>query len=414
MLARSGAMSRRTIVALTALAVLAVTACTTDDPGPEPEPPSPTPTETSLGPPPDATVAITGPEEVVFDWSSDACESEHIPDLATRAFRDADGTTQLLLSHYVGYRMVGDGLDALAVDCDPVWSSARDGDPARYDDATWMASPYTDDGRTIRVLAHMEFQGHTHAGLCPSGDYFDCLDTRLVLWESTDGGDSYHPVADPPDHFVGGMPQPYSPQGGPFGLRTPSNIVVGPDGAYYAVANALRFGTQEQWICLLRTDDLADPAAWRWWDGAAFGGVFVDPAVDQDGEECAPLAIDQIGATLTDSLVYDTELEAYVLIGLSADQIDGREVWGFYASFSRDLLTWSHRTLIAEMPLPWTVADSGTSLSVLYPSLLDPDSADRNFGTTDGSAYLYYTRHNRGQGSLDRDLVRVPIEIALD
>ena len=46
----------------------------------------------------------------------------------------------------------------------------------------------------------------------------------------------------------------------------------------------------------------------------------------------------------------------------------------------------------------------------LYPSLLDPQSDSRNFETTGKTAYLYYTRHNFGQGSPDRDLIRVAVE----
>ncbi len=59
---------------------------------------------------------------------------------------------------------------------------------------------------------------------------------------------------------------------------------------------------------------------------------------------------------------------------------------------------WTHRELLAEMPLPWTVGDSGRDMSVLYPSLVDPDSTDPDFTTTDLQAYVYFTRHNGGQG----------------
>jgi len=49
----------------------------------------------------------------------------------------------------------------------------------------------------------------------------------------------------------------------------------------------------------------------------------------------------------------------------------------------------------------------------MYPSLLDPDSETRNFETTGKKAYLYYTLFNLdylGNSTLDRDLVRVPVE----
>lgn len=109
------------------------------------------------------------------------------------------------------------------------------------------------------------------------------------------------------------------------------------------------------------------------------------------------------------SITFNTALDRYVLVGISADSLDGREVWGFYYSFSSDLIHWTHRKLLVEVPLPWTVEDN-QDVSYLYPALLDPDSPARNFETTDETAFLYFTRHNFGQGSPDRDLIRVPVE----
>ncbi len=63
--------------------------------------------------------------------------------------------------------------------------------------------------------------------------------------------------------------------------------------------------------------------------------------------------------------------------------------------------------MIVELPLA-TVA--GPVLSYGYGTLLDPDSESRNFETIGKTAYLYYTRFNQGHSTLDRDLIRVPIE----
>jgi len=102
-------------------------------------------------------------------------------------------------------------------------------------------------------------------------------------------------------------------------------------------------------------------------------------------------------------------LNRYILVGISADTIGGKETWGVYYSFSDDLTHWTHRKLLVEMILPWT-AKSNTDVMYLYPTLIDPASESLNFETTGKTAYLYYTRHNFGQGSLDRDLLRVPVE----
>ena len=39
----------------------------------------------------DLSIEVSGMEEVVFDWTNDRCEDENIPDIAARAFRDAEG-----------------------------------------------------------------------------------------------------------------------------------------------------------------------------------------------------------------------------------------------------------------------------------------------------------------------------------
>ena len=158
--------------------------------------------------------------------------------------------------------------------------------------------------------------------------------------------------------------------------------------------------------------------AWRYWTGDAFDGIFRDPYAD-DVEDprtatCPALDLADIGAQMIESLSWNTHLERWVLVGISADTIDGREVWGFYYSFSDDLIDWERRRLLLEVPLPWTVADSGSDLSYLYPSLLDPASESRNFETSGRSAFVYFTRNNAGHASLDRDLVRVPVEFAFE
>ena len=382
---------------------------------PELPPPSathadpPTPSETP-DPFPDPVIATVGEEEVVFDWTTDRCEPENLPDLPTRAFRDAEGQVNMIISHYVNYRAVGPDLDHLTMDCDPLMHSTKNADPTAFSDWEWIGSTYTEDGQTIYALVHNEYQGHTHAGQCPQGEYFPCWYNTVSIVKSTDAGRTFSHVAEPPEHLVATLPYPYIAGEGPNGIRAPSNILKGEDGFYYSYLAAATEYPQSQWVCLMRTDDLEDPKAWRFWDGEGFDGQFIDPYVDEgEDHRCPPLEWDNIGASLNDSITYNTYLDQYVLIGISADRIDNREVWGVYYAFSDDLVHWSRRKLLLELPLPWTV-EHHTHTSHLYPSLLDPDSESRNFSTTDKTAYLYITRQNFGQGSLDRDLIRFPVE----
>ncbi|MFV1962483.1 MAG: hypothetical protein ACC658_11725, partial [Acidimicrobiia bacterium] len=154
-------IERRTIVFLLA-AVFAFAACVgsdstaTDDPSGTTTSATPPTTETTVAPattqpaepgttdkPPTPIVVqklvVTGPEEVVFDWTTDRCEPEHIPDIAARAFRDASGNVQLTIGHYVNYRMVGPDFDSLVSDCTaPVLASDFDADPSQFNDSEWI------------------------------------------------------------------------------------------------------------------------------------------------------------------------------------------------------------------------------------------------------------------------------------
>lgn len=373
----------------------------------------PSPTRTPE-PFPNPVLKATGEGKVVFDWTTDRCEKQNIPDLPVRAFRSADGQSQLIISDINNYRMIGPDLNTLKSDCNPVMRSDNMADPSLFNDNEWIASPYTEDGQTVYALVHNEYWGQTHPGHCPQQEYFPCWDNSITLAISTDAGKSFRHAFFPPSHLVARLPYPYEAGAGPEGTRNPSNIIKGKDGYYYSFFNISMYRTQEQRVCLMRTDDLSNPVSWRFWDGNGFNGQFVDPYINPPANPashiCPALEMNNIGASLNESITYNTYLNRYVLVGLSADQIGKREVWGIYYSFSDDLIHWTHRKLLAEMPLPWTVKNSGSDLSILYPSLLDPNSKSRNFETTGKTAYLYYTRHNFGQGSLDRDLIRVAVE----
>jgi hypothetical protein len=372
----------------------------------------PSPTRTP-NPIPNPVLKVMGTEEIIYDWTTDRCERMNFPDLAVRAFRNSDGLVQLILSSDKNYRMTGTDLNNLRVDCKPVMISSYNADPSLFNDNEWVAAPYTEDGQTVYALVHNEFWGQTHPGQCPQNDYFPCWDNSITLAVSTDGGKTYSHALPAPAHLIARLPYPYEAGAGPEGTRNPSNIIKGKDGYYYSFFNVSMYRTQQQWVCLMRTDDLGNPASWRFWDGEEFNGQFIDPYINPPANPadyiCSALDMNNIGASLNDSITFNTYLNRYVLIGLSADTIAGREVWGIYYSFSDDLIHWTRRKLLSEMVLPWT-ARNNTDVMYLYPALLDPNSESLNFETTGKTAYLYYTRHNHGQGSLDRDLIRVKVE----
>jgi hypothetical protein len=136
---------------------------------------------------PSGEVSIIGPEEVVFDWTKDRCDMNDVPDLPARAFRDADGKVQLIATHYIGRRMIGNTLDTVKRDCRVMLNSDMNGDPAMFDDHEWLASFYTLDGQTIYALVHNEYQGNTHRGWQASVDFSSTQGTKNWYYQEWTG-----------------------------------------------------------------------------------------------------------------------------------------------------------------------------------------------------------------------------------
>ena len=359
---------------------------------------------------------LIGPEQTVFDWNSAACEPIDVPDAPARALRDDRGRVQLYASHYVVRRFIGTSLDRLQHPCQVVMRSGFDPRPEAYDDREWLASPYTEDGRTIHALVHNEYQGDKHPGRCPSASYQKCWYNAITTATSSDAGESFSQQP-PPARIAASVPYRYVPDAGPYGIFQPSNIIK-KDGFYYALLQAESFGEQRTGTCAMRTPDLSQPRSWRAWDGKGFSVRFVDPYREPVGDPgdhvCAPVAENEI-EKMAQSLTYSTYFGKYLLVGVSGESVPSlnRNTWGIYFSLSDDLIHWSHRRLIAETELPWTF-ECGDRYPILYPSVLDHESTSRTFATTGRRAYLYFTRlkYPNCQPALGRDLVRIRIEFS--
>jgi hypothetical protein len=362
-------------------------------------------------------LVVVGPTETIFDWSVDRCDDEDIPDLGARAFRGVDGMVTLIASHHQVRRFVGARLDDVVRDCTVIMASQLRDDPSAYADRSWLAAPYTEDGQTVHALVHNEYQGHQHPGMCPHGAYEPCWYNAVTSYVSTDGGATFAPATDPPGHLVAAPQHQYEAGSGPYGVFEPSNIIKHSDGLYYAFLRVEEPGTHAQRICLVRTATLDDPTSWRAWDGDGFGSRFMDPYADAaaaaSARPCAGLDINRLGV-MNGSITFNTFLHRYVMVGVTASSVAGREAWGVHYAFSDDLIEWQTRRLLFEVELPWTYTPGDDNV-YLYPVLLDPRSDSRNFETTGDRAFLYLTRFNTREAgdrldTLDRDLVRIPVQ----
>lgn len=225
---------------------------------------------------------MTGPGEVVFDWSADRCADDDIPDLPARALRDASGLVHLYASYVTTRRMTGPDLASVRRDCSVVMRSHGNPDPAAFDDQEWLASTYTFDGKTVYGLVHDELQGYRRPALCASREYLKCWYNGLTLATSRDGGATFDHLP-APRHLVAALPTRYEPDGGPAGVFTPSSMVRNSKNRYiYALVRQIERYDRDAGTCVMRTRTPGRPSSWRAWDGSGFNARFINPYRDEE------------------------------------------------------------------------------------------------------------------------------------
>lgn len=358
------------------------------------------------GTPPALHLSITGPPVTVFEKNRDACDALDIPDAPARAIRTAGGQVQLYAPHFVNRRLTGPDLLHVTQDCAIVFQGQEHDDPAEFDDRGWITNLFTQDGREIFASVHDEFQGHRRAWLCRSGRYIDCWYNAIVPAVSHDAGRHFQRMGKRP---LASLPYRYEAvTGSHAGYFNPSNIVPF-DGALFMTVFTTWALEQKPGNCLLRTPRIADPQAWRAWDGHGFGVRFIDPYFSVEpasGHVCTPVGTAGLRWPVT-SLVRHGPDGIFVALMMNS----ARDGGVFYAT-SPDLITWSDpaRLLEASGESAWR---PGGPAPLAYPSLLDPASPDRSFAIIGDSPALFLVRFNVNHGppGMDRDLIRLPVRI---
>lgn len=359
--------------------------------------------------PPLLAITPIGPPELVFSAIRDACDGDDVPDAPARAVRTADGEVVVFAMHTLNRALRGADFDHLRIACPPPLRSAGNPDPARYDDASWIAATWTADGRQIDALVHHEFQANTHPGRCRVKDYLACWYNSILAVRSTDGGRSF--VRPDPPVVVASAPfRQEAGQGRHRGFFNPSNIVA--DGrAHYALIATTGWEGQNGGACLFRSENPADAGAWRAYDGAGFTVRYGDPyRSDPKPKPCATLA--PFPAPVG-GLVRHRGTKAWIAVFQAEAAAGTFPASGFYTTTSADLIHWdAPRLLVAGATLYSDACKAGGRM-IAYPALIDRSAEGRNFDTIGDSAELYYATL-RVEGctvTSDRDLVRRRVAI---
>jgi hypothetical protein len=207
----------------------------------------------------------------------------------------------------------------------------------------------------------------------------------------------------------------WNPQGPPppYGYFSPSNIVYRSDGFYYAMFQTST-PSASYGVCLVRTQDLADPTSWRAWDGSGFNLQFLDPYTGPAGQFCP----DVVGWGNPGTLTYNTYLERYMwvtfgFIGTGTPQ----DLCAFLLSSSKDLIHWSPMRILRQTYFPFFAPHCFPPKSVPsddYAAIIDQNDSTINFEAPGENPDLYYTRFNDYPTNLyDRDLVRRTMTITV-
>ncbi len=418
---------------------------------------------------PQHVIKLTGPDETVYSHAASACDTSptnnDLPDTPARAFR-WNGGVQLSAGNGLStnWRFVAAklpaggqgeyspaGFDHLLHPCAPVLKSAVDPNPAHFQYKQWIKATYEVEGKnggmpTIYAFVHNEYHGSEIKGMCPSNSFFNCWMGSTTEFVSNDGGATYHAIRPPPSNLVATMPYPYPLAYPPAGAKQDSGAKFGPagpaggtnifrnpkDNYYYQFLDSMTaYRDFPPGFILMRTNNLADPASWRAYNGTdsagkpQFTGQFIDP-YRVSKPPTTPIFTPVVTGLNPGSVTWNSTLQTFMMIGghghPNPHYPDGPANpgnWlGVYYTFSPDLIHWSSRQLlngwIAPSNASWVCGDPNP---FAYPSAIDPTSPSLNFDVTGSTFYVYFTRfelgaHNCARNFKIRDLERRPVEIS--
>ncbi|HQS08103.1 MAG: hypothetical protein B7Y12_16085 [Rhizobiales bacterium 24-66-13] len=359
-------------------------------------------------------LVVAGPERLIFDQRTQACDASDLPDAPARAFRDAQGQMVLFAPNFRNRAFVGPDIDHLARDCAVRFAAKGKANPQLLDDRTWLHAFHTRDGVNVFALASASFIPYRHGTVCAAGPArTDCWRNGLVALVSHDGGRSFTNSAPPPKHALMPPPEAYSAQvKNPAGFISATNIVPF-KGDLYSIVWRRDANARQSRNCLVR----ARGGNTDHWEVLTNGGFAALADRMADGWHVRTTDCDRIGPRglpAIRGLVLHPATGTFVAVFQHRRRgPDGTAEAGFFTVQSQDLISWSQPRLLLPVALRGDREAEGARAG--YPSLIDDTSADRDFGTVGETADLLFVRFltqtNGGRVRTLRALVAVPLKL---
>ena len=398
-------------------------------------------TTSTVTPPAQKTIAqiqVTGQPVLVFDHTKDKQPQPlNIPDAQITAWREADGTVNLMVPNYEVYRMRGPDLLHLTIDPNEIYSGSQSGGEVPedlYNYHHWLMGPYSLDGKTFYTLTHSEWYACLLNDDCDQAPYVNGWENTINSLISTDGGASWslntvngnYTVAHPGFHWTGSTAltdKIYLYALNHSGMFQPTRVIK--EGSYYyAIAfythrdfsqvdpasGMYQAPVDENGFALLRTDDITNPNNWQVWNA---GGTY-QPISNGAITVFLP---QQNGRALNappPQIIFDTVAECYILIHTIAGDGSSNPVY-FMTTKSLANPAWTDSTPI--LGTVQLITDPGGAVhgfnDANYPSILDNNSTGFNFEFTSGSPLLFWSTFpaQYGGDNLARDIYMVQLSV---
>ncbi len=388
-----------------------------------------------------AQIQVTGQPVIVFDHTKDQQQPLNIPDEQITAWREADGTVNLMIPHYEAYRMRGPDLLHLTIDPNEIYSSTQSGSQITenlYNYHHWLAGPYSLDGKNFYSLAHSEWYACLLNGDCNQtganglGAGSNSWVNTVNSFVSADGGASWqlnvvnsnHVVAKTGYYWTGSVAladKIYLQALNHTGMFQPTRVIKEGD-TYYAIGyyihrdftridpahGVYQAPVDKTGYALMRTNDITNPNGWQAWTS----GSTYEPISKQN---FGVFLLQQNGSTLNAAppqIIFDTNAQRYILIHTL---YGGSNAVYYMTTKSLANPSWSQSTPI--LGTAQLITDPGGPVrgfnDANYPSILDNNSKGFNFEFTSGNPLLFYSTFpgQYGGNNLARDVYRVQLSI---
>eukprot|EP00039_Didymoeca_costata_P013825 m.216468 g.216468 ORF g.216468 m.216468 type:complete len:562 (-) comp15879_c0_seq1:113-1798(-) len=370
------------------------------------------------------------------------CDNDNIDAMPRVWFDELKGIYRMLGSvstnHGPSRGQTGDSLDTMKHTCTPyINTTPLDANLSHFNADVWIEAPFVLNSTHVYALAHVDSYNATinshYTGIN--------LYSAITLFESLDGGASFHLARPPPHNLV--ATSPYDNRDGRFGrgpgYGMPSSIFRDPQNKMFYTILLTNWGrdvgAQKGGLCLLRASDITDPTSWRAWGGQTKNfsvkvnvSPLLEPVPDPLDYTCE-LLLDSNGNILNMrhiSLLWSTFYNQYLAFG-EANVGRGSLSWVF--SLSKDLIHWSvpvpvdapntswwnltgnasitpmepkpGRWIVAPLEAPYWVQPSDTNQTYKFKALCSPCTSGRPCEVCPSSGDLCKTAENVSRKEFD-------------